>query len=497
MEHLNKYEKIAFIFIIFLSCIISISLIGQHRFHGDEAWYSSLSMNMSRHLIFVSKPYLLYKPPIYFFLIEIFYSLFPSKEVFAVIPNILAFVFSIHILFLILNKMYNNFYIGLLGSLLFALSPINLLFSATAFIEPVLVSFILLSIYFLLIKKYFLFGIFLGLAFGTKQFVIFYLFFYFLIFLIDNTNNKKARIYEIILGFLIIYIPIILWGILNSLKINQDFLYAIKGWWGITDRTDAFIFNFHTFTNRVKEWVYYFNLIYFEKIIYVPLYIIIILNLIIFRKKYDILITLTLIIIFFILSLSQMPIYDRYIITFTPFIIMLSASSLINIFKINTEKKLYVIGFIILILFLVLPIRQGIFKYKIRNTGGETIGAMYSRNDGIDLLANYLLGKYKTPISICMHRDFSWVFDYYLYRAPEGYSWFPYEDYNIENIIKSFKNDLKNTNRKIFLLFYADNDEVEKFNPVLSQYGMKSEIEYEVYNRFNQKNMVLYRVVLK
>lgn len=64
-----EIEKIIFIFILILSLIISCSLIGHHRFHGDEALYVSWGMDMAKSSsIYVDKGYSLYKPP-YLFLI--------------------------------------------------------------------------------------------------------------------------------------------------------------------------------------------------------------------------------------------------------------------------------------------------------------------------------------------------------------------------------------------------------------------------------------------
>jgi len=499
-------DRIILGIIIFVALILAISLIGAHRFHGDEALYASWSMDMAKSTsIFINTAYSLQKPPFYFLLAALFYAIMPVKETFAIIPNILAFLFSIYVIYLILLNYYKNKHIALTGAFIFSLTPINLLFSATSFTDPLSIFFALFSTYYLIKKRYFLFALFFGFAFGTKQFALFYIPFYFLIILIDIIKEKrevtvvkiKDFILKVLFGFFSSYSIAVIWGMLNSVKHKKHILFSLKNC--LWDWPNAYAFYLSDVLSRMGQWLHYYKQIYFSEIIYIPILIIILLNLIIYRKIQDFVIAGTTIILFLLVSISHMPIFDRYILTFTPFVIMLSASSLCNIFKIDTDKKFLIFFIITLILFLALPVRKGVYKYGIKNLLGETIGAMYTRNDGIDLLANYLRGKYETPVSICMHRDFSWIFDYYLYRAPAGYAWFHYQpnDNDREEKIKSFANDLKNTKRKIFLLFYADNDEIEKFKPFLDKYNLKTYLDYEVYDRFNKLNIVLYRVILK
>lgn len=495
-----EIEKIIFIFILILSLIISCSLIGHHRFHGDEALYVSWGMDMAKSSsIYVDKGYSLYKPPYLFFLISFFYIFFPTKETFSYIPNIISFIFSIIIFFKLLLHYYNkNKSIALIGSILFALTPYNLLFSSTAFLDTTMVFFTLTAIYFLLKQNYFLFGIFFGLAFGTKQFCIFYILFILLIILfkIINKNDSKQIIIKSIFGFILAFLPAFLWGIFNSVRQRYFYFYAFLNWLGILDRPESFIFNFSNFLSRINQWLYYYKLIFYSKIIYIPILIAILINLIFKHTLKDFIVFINILFLLLLTSISHMPIYDRYIITFIPFVIMLSASSIYNVyelFKIKSEKIFYLFLLFIIIIFLALPIRKGIFKYGIRNLQGETIGAMYSRNDGVDVLANYILGSDKRVASICMNRDFSWIFDYYLYRAPAGYYWYVYHE-NYEDFVKDFKFVLNREDRRVFLLFYADNDEIDKFIPYLKKYNLKFRVEYEVYNRFNKKNMMLYRI---
>jgi len=498
---INKSEKIFILLILFLSLIISFSIIGHHRFHGDEALYATWGMDMARSSsIYVDKPYLLDKQPFLLFIFAIFYSLFPSKETFAEIPNIIAFIFSCYIFYIILLNFYDNKKKAILGLLLFSLLPINLLFSATAFMDMFMVLFSLLGIYTILNKRYLLAGIFFGIAIGTKSFAIFYILFYFLIFIYQIINEKninfKDAVVKFIIGFIVTIMIAIIWGVFNSIHHKKSFYFAIAGWLGITGRADSFEFFLGDFIRRVSQWLYYYKLIFYSKIIYIPILIAIFINLILKRDLKDFIVFINLFFLLLLTSISHMPIYDRYIITFIPFVIMLSASSIYNVyelFKIKSEKVFYLFLLLIIILFLAIPIRKGIFKYGIRNLAGETIGAMYSRNDGVDVLANYILGSDKRVASICMNRDFSWIFDYYLYRAPAGYYWYVYQE-NYEDFVKDFKFVLNREDRRVFLLFYADNDEIDKFIPYLKKYNLKFTVEYEVYNRFNKKNMILYRI---
>ena len=330
-ENLKKRENIILWIIIGIGALLRLTLLGQHRFHGDESLYAAWAIQMVKgKFMLVSKPYLLYKPPVYLIIAGIFYVLMPFNEIFAEIPNILADTASIFLIYKITMKLYKNREKAFLSALIFALIPVNILFSATAFLDTMMVTMFLLSFYFLIESKYFLFGLFYALSIMTKQFAVFYIVLIFL-YIIYRTIWKKdfnirKFLYLSLAGFIAGAILPVLWGIRNSIYAGHDWYFALFAWMGITDQHVIYTFSISDFFQRFKIWMYYYNLVFVNKIISMLMLAMIIGSFVKntalrIRDKYfgqDIVLITALLILILLTTVSHMPIYNRYIVTFVP-----------------------------------------------------------------------------------------------------------------------------------------------------------------------------------
>src|SRR6056297_648920 len=134
--------------IMAVGALLRVALLGQHRFHGDEALYAYWAMDIAEKTSpYVGYAFLLDKPPVFMLIAALFYSVMPVNEIFAELPNIIAGILSIYFIYKIALCYFDSIYTALLAALLYSLSPVNILFSATAFTDPLMVFFGLAGLY--------------------------------------------------------------------------------------------------------------------------------------------------------------------------------------------------------------------------------------------------------------------------------------------------------------------------------------------------------------
>ena len=462
------------VFIISLQLIIILTLTGQHRFHGDEALYARWAQDMAKSSgIYVDSPYLLYKPPVYLFAAALSYAIFPVREIFAVIPNCLATVLSTLLVFMITSKLYSDKIKGLTAAILFALVPYIDLFAPTAFLDPLMVMFCLAAFLSVLEGRMLLAGIVFGLALGTKQFAVFYLPVYLLFYLVSgNKIRLKSFLGDFLLflsGFTASFGVSVLWGILNSLHHHKPFYFALNSWFGNQDRTEIYKLSFNSMYGRMGEWLVYYGNIFVRPWISVLVLMFVTASLALKRERPSALLAASLLFLFLFTSISRMPIYDRYILTFLPLVLILCGASISSLINLKNDRiKMYVIMAAVFVVMFSGPIHD-MYKYRIKNLQKENFGAQYSRNDGLTQITGVLLQDYGMPVCVAAHPDFSWVFDYYMFGSPEGYCW-----YNIENLMKMDGGIAKNTgNRVNMMLFYSDNDRIDDYRGLLKKKDLK------------------------
>ncbi len=278
---------------------------------------------------------------------------------------------------------------------------------------------------------------------------------------------------------------------MNSVKHGHPFYFFLLTWSGKIGRPEVFSMGFENFFTRTASWLYCYSTIFGYKVIAILIALLAGVNLLVKRKLDDILLFLVIIFLFFITTISHMPIYDRYILAFIPAVVLLAAVSFTNVLKINTPKKLYILLAVVFVVFMAGPVRKGIFKYNLKNLQGNLMGAADTRNDGFDAMSRYVRAK-KAPLGMYYHRHISWVPYYYFYGAPEGFSWINTGGMGCEEQAEEIA---KSSYRDNYVLYYANKDYSGSLRPLLKKKGISLREEYSVYNRFDKKNLVLYRAV--
>ena len=128
------------------------------------------------------------------------------------ILDLIISTISVYLLYLITSKAFNK-KIALIGSLLFATSPLYLIFTGLVLTEPLAIFFGLLGIFFFMRRKnetdLLWTGIFLGLSFLTKfpQGLYFGAIFMVILFEKEKIFSKIVNLIVISLGFLVTIAP--------------------------------------------------------------------------------------------------------------------------------------------------------------------------------------------------------------------------------------------------------------------------------------------------
>ncbi|MBY9006731.1 MAG: glycosyltransferase family 39 protein [Candidatus Lokiarchaeota archaeon] len=166
----------------------------------------------SGDLIYTSEFESLY-PPLFIYIISIF-SVFNISKWSIGLPILLCDFFTAIIVWKIVYKVWKNQLTASISFIIYLINPICLYYTDYLLLNTsVFTFFLVISIYFLLIKNYYYATLFLSLSVMCKQFAIIF-FPILLIFVIKNLKNDKIITKEIIrkmgLIFLIFVIPIIL-----------------------------------------------------------------------------------------------------------------------------------------------------------------------------------------------------------------------------------------------------------------------------------------------
>lgn len=138
------------------------------RFHPDEALYAGYARRMSRYgdILLADAP--LDKPPLGLSLTAASFSVFGVGEWAARLPTVLISTLTLAVVIALSRQLYAG-RVALVAGLLLALSPFDLAFSATAFHDPPLTLFLLLTCLCAVRDRWGLAGVWAACALATKQ----------------------------------------------------------------------------------------------------------------------------------------------------------------------------------------------------------------------------------------------------------------------------------------------------------------------------------------
>ena len=154
--------------VLAIAAVLRVSLIATNRFHGDEALYCHWALLIaSGKDVFLRYGVIVDKPPVFLYTLALFFKVFGHTETAARLPNILASLAGIVIVYHI-GLQLTDHRVALMSALFLTLSPFDIQFAPTAFTDPLMVCLILTSCFLALKRWHLLAGLAAGLAVMTK-----------------------------------------------------------------------------------------------------------------------------------------------------------------------------------------------------------------------------------------------------------------------------------------------------------------------------------------
>jgi 4-amino-4-deoxy-L-arabinose transferase-like glycosyltransferase len=151
-----------------VAALAPLGPLAANRFHHDEAVYSRWALDIAsgRDIMVSGSP--VDKPPLFLYLQALSFKLLGATETAARLPSLLATLGSVIILYHLGRRLFGRG-TALLAAFLLAVSPYSILFAATAFTDPLMVTCVLAATLAAVEGRWGWSGVGLGLAFMTKQ----------------------------------------------------------------------------------------------------------------------------------------------------------------------------------------------------------------------------------------------------------------------------------------------------------------------------------------
>src|SRR5688572_27659965 len=135
LHRLTRSRLYAITALLLLGITLRAGMLARNvRFHPDEALYATFSRRVSLQgdLLLPNAP--LDKPPLAIAITATSFSIFGVNEFAARLPTLLVSLLTLAVFYALAYRLYANVRLALLGLALFAMSPFDLAFAATAFL---------------------------------------------------------------------------------------------------------------------------------------------------------------------------------------------------------------------------------------------------------------------------------------------------------------------------------------------------------------------------
>jgi 4-amino-4-deoxy-L-arabinose transferase-like glycosyltransferase len=421
-----KKERIILMIIMSVGICLRLKYFDLHRFHIDEAIYTSWAIRIYEHFdLFLNGAAGVDKPPVLMYLQAIGFSLFGVSENVARIPNFIASLGSVYFVFLIMKRYYPEV-TALLAAFLMAISPLHIVYSNTAFTDPIMVFLCLLSVHAMSRKQYTWAGIWFGAAFGTKVFNIFYLPFLLLLPLWEAyayTSRHEWRDFRK---------GLITFGKSAGITIGAVMLITLfsNPPWGfllrqVGSRIASVAVIQEPFLVRTQTWLDMLSLIMLSKILNVLLilstgYMVVkaIILLTVAKKTLldemqgwiFVLSLITIVIYSAVIVFTNQTLFVRYVLVIQPFLCMILAMGIGELFVLgNKHSRLKVLFHYALLGFIFVG---GMLVSKNIEVSRIHVGSLYSLNDGIDQIAEQIMKKVP-PQAVLFINESGWSYNFY------------------------------------------------------------------------------------
>jgi 4-amino-4-deoxy-L-arabinose transferase-like glycosyltransferase len=425
---------------------LRLAVMGAHRLHPDEALYGHWGL-----LIFSGRdPWLAsvpaYKPPLLPYLLYGCLALLGcdpyapfqlgAAEWAIRLPNLLAGVVTVALVGRLARGFYRSPLAELAAMLFAALSPFAILFSATGFIDPLMVALGLGGCVLALEGRPGWAGLFAGLAVATKQTGLIWLplaIACILIYLYRDSNRSSARVSFLhlsffIFDFLIIIGVIWLWDAVRIAQGAQSFWgTGVMGYGGLRFIWPAEV------GNRLRGWLAWLPYLVGSPALLAGLACgcLWLVGRSVRRRSWGSLIDIALLgfclVYLSIHWLWAFPVWDRYLLPMVPLMaILVGRIASVAVDGAGGRRWLKLGALVVLVACLALP--------AVRAVAGEIpVGAGQGTYDGIEQVAEFMRGLPEG--SVLYHHWLGWEYGFYLFNAPLYLAYWPTPAWLAEDVV--------------------------------------------------------------
>lgn len=415
------WPEIGLIALLILGTLARVPPLTANRFHPDEALYSDWALRIADWQDVMLNGVPVDKPPLFIYTLAVAFNLFGPTEAAARLPSLLCGVAGIVLAYGLGRRLYGEAG-GLITAALMAASPYNVLFSATALTDPLMVALALGSCWAASEGRPGWSGALLGLAAATKQQALFFLPLVLALAAI-NRPPRPASLWRLAAGFVGAFAPAVLWDLLRTQR--PGFLQqSLLSYGGVA-------FDPAGFAERLGGWLgllHYASAAPLLEAIFaggVPL--LLLYDLLTPRRREALLdFTLAGFAALFLLihSLLSFQVWDRYLLGLIPILALLLSRAMLWPYeawqRLRPDRRAApVYGCLVALLLaasLVAPLRDAA-------SSRFPVGGDHGAYSGIDAVAGYFRGNVPSG-AILYHQALGYHFRFYLRGFPYLSRWY-------------------------------------------------------------------------
>jgi hypothetical protein len=480
--------------VVALAALLRISLIATNRFHGDEALYSHWGLLIaSGKDVFLRQGVIVDKPPVFLYTLALFFKVFGHNETAARLPNILASLGSIVILYHIALELAGR-RVALLSALFLALSPFDIQFAPTAFTDPLMVGLVLASCLLALRRWTLLAGLAAGLAVMTKPTGVLFLplpvFFAALPYGKGWLNKRLAvAMLGLAAGFLAVCLAVVCWDVV--IRVNcVNFLTASAARYG-----GLKVVPLESFVPRLRAWLdqlqYLTGSATLNGLLLAFVPVLLVYDLWKRRVRSGWLLDWALAAFFFyfvaVHTVLSFSVWDRYVLGLAPVVSVLLARVVLVPFDAIIDRSdgqtwrraAYFTALAVFLAAVLLKPTRIALRY------GYPVGGDHGAFQGINVVADYFKANAE-PGSIVFHRWLAWHYSFYMFDQPVEYYWYPDHEFVLDTSRR-----LPSLQKYVVFPGWTSSDELRT---VLGDGGWELNKQYVTYRPDGTLSFTIYRI---
>lgn len=477
--------------VVGLALLLRVSLIAVNRFHGDEALYSHWGLLIASGKDIFLKNVIVDKPPVFLYTLAFFFRVLGPTETAARLPNIIASLVSIVILYQIALELFDR-RVATMSALFLTFSPFDIQFAPTAFTDPFMVTLALASCLLAVKSRYLGAGVAMGLAVMTKPLALFFLplllFFSIVRLPKEGWRRELAKAgLRLSLGFLIVILAVVCWDLI--IRVNCiNFLSASAARYG-----GLRLVSIERVLPRIRGWMGQLQYLTGSQALNIVLIIgipcLLCYGLWRWRIRQGWLCdwVLTGFALYFlgVHTLLRFSIWDRYLLGLVPIVAVLLSRVVLLPYDVFLEGAKFgrreAIYFSMLGVFLGVTLLQ---PTHVALRYDFPVGGDHGAFQGIEDVASYFRGSVSAG-SIVFHKWLGWHYSFYMFDLPLEFYYYPSYEFVLDTA------RLSTSEKYVVFPSWTDSDELATF---LGSGGWELREVYRTYRPDGTVSFIIYRI---